>query len=174
SRYLPTEYAVRLGGKYARVTNDAEWCSILLERGITPLYRVKSGAWDDDDAHRSFHPETWVDKLHREAPTGCVLYVENECRQEDPGVIASWYRRVLNRLREINAALPANQKRLAIAYNWAAGQPEPAVHDALFDVTLEWVNDGMLLGSHEGYLRGTWETWEQAFIWSIGRHEAWK
>lgn len=164
-----TAYAARLGGRFARVSNDIPQCQLLLPFGITPLYRVKNQDWNDDDAHRHIpNAEVWVDKLHAEAPPGCDLYLINEPGDEDPEVLGKWLQRCVKRLRAINAGLPMNLKRHGVAPNWGYGRPTPQTWDALAPYIREYVADGHYLAAHEGY-DAMFDTFTKAYPHVIGR-----
>lgn len=136
--------ALQVGGKFCVVVNDPLLCSMLLEIGITPIYRINRQGFLDDNAHqRGYRAGAYVRQANMEVPDKRVLlYLNNEPGQNDLHILNDF---TLEGVFEANAL-----GRKLVALNWSYGNPEPSAWDELAPCVRALVAGGHYVGFHEG------------------------
>lgn len=144
SRDIAVANARQIGGAYATVVNDPALCLMLLDVGVTPIYRINRGGLLDDNAHqRGYSAREYVRTAAAEVPDKrAIISVNNEPGQND-----------LERLRDfmLEAIDEANALGRTLAcLNWSYGNPEPSVEYVLDPLYRAIAAGGHFYCVHEG------------------------
>lgn len=139
----------QMNGKHVMVLNDAVLCKQLLDQGFQPIFRVKDGHWDDDNAHQHFDASLYVrmayERLRMAGAEAAYIHWNNEPGEWDLPVLKREFRAALEEANRLGVKLVA----LNIAYrNWTM-----AVWDYLADELALARLGGHFIGVHEGYHR---------------------
>lgn len=117
---------------------------MLLDIGVTPIYRINRQGYLDDDGHRKgYSARDYVRQAAIDTPDRRVLIsLVNEPGQNDLDVLNAF---ILEGVNEANAL-----GRKLVAINWSYGNPESAAWDRLAPCAKALAAGGHYVGFHEG------------------------
>lgn len=89
SREVALTCALQIGASYAVVLNDPELCRMMLDNGITPIYRINRDGLLDDNAHqRGYSARQYVRKSFEDVgDKRAIYYLNNEPGRNDLEVL---------------------------------------------------------------------------------------
>ncbi len=135
------------------VIDEPKAAAALLAQGSQVIYR-----WSDDDhAHERHQPKPFVQRLHAEAPAGCVLQLGNEPGRQSLELLDAWTVSALDECERLG--------RKAGIFAFATGEPEPDDWKRMRRSVEQARTGGHWLILHEyfdGYVR-------RSVPWHIGR-----